>query len=247
MIETDYVFVLAGAAAGGFINGLAGFGTALFSLGFFLTVLPPIEAVALVLLLSALTGLQGLWVVRAAILNNPRRLLRFLLPAVVGIPIGVACLRFVDVSLLKLVVAGFLLIYGGFFMARSTLPKFERPTPVIDATVGFFGGVLGGLAALSGALPTMWCSMRAWPKAETRAVLQPFNVCVLGLSAGLLAFRGAYTSQTLWYALIALPTAVVCAQVGLWLFRRLPDATFQRLLIALCFLSGLILMAREVF
>ena len=89
--------------------------------------------------------------------------------------------------------------------------------------------------------------LRAWPKAETRAVLQPFNVCVLGLSAGLLAFRGAYTSQTLWYALIALPTAVVCAQVGLWLFRRLPDAAFQRLLIALCFLSGLILMAREVF
>ena len=39
----DYLFILAGAAAGGFINGLAGFGTALFALGFFLSVLPPMH------------------------------------------------------------------------------------------------------------------------------------------------------------------------------------------------------------
>ena len=31
----DAFFIIAGAAAGGFINGLAGFGTALFALGFF--------------------------------------------------------------------------------------------------------------------------------------------------------------------------------------------------------------------
>ena len=243
----DYVLILAGAAAGGFINGLAGFGTSLFALGFFLSVLPPTQSVALVLLLSVTTGLQGLWVVRAAILDNPKRLTRFLLPALVGIPLGVLSLRYVDVQALKLVIAGFLLIYGGFFTVRRNLPKIDHPTPAIDVTVGFLGGVLGGLASLSGALPTMWCSMRAWPKAETRAVLQPFNVCVLALSAALLALRGAYTPETLRYALIAIPTALVSAQIGIILFKRVPDAMFRRLLIILCFVSGVILMARELF
>lgn len=242
----DYVFIIAGAAAGGFINGLAGFGTSLFALGFFLSVLPPTQAVALVLLLSVLTGIQGVWVVRNAIMDNPRRLMRFLLPALVGIPLGVQCLRYVDVQALKLVIAGFLLFYGGFFMARQNLPKIHRATHGIDATVGFLGGFLGGLASLSGALPTMWCSMRPWPKAETRAVLQPFNVVVLGLSAVLLAWRGAYTAETLWFSVIAFPTALAFAQIGIAVFKRVPDATFRRLLIILCFVSGLILMAREV-
>ena len=243
----DYLFILAGAAAGGFINGLAGFGTALFALGFFLSVLPPIQSVALVLLLSVITGLQGLWVVRAEILDNPKRLMRFLLPAFVGIPLGIQGLRYVDVSGLKLVIAGFLLIYGGFFMVRSNLPRIARPTPAVDVTIGFLGGILGGLAALSGALPTMWCSMRSWPKAEIRAVLQTFNVCVLALSAGLLAWRGAYTPETLRFTWIALPTALAFAQCGIILFKRVPDTVFKRLLIILCFASGLILMVRELF
>ncbi|MFA3920646.1 sulfite exporter TauE/SafE family protein [Ruegeria hyattellae] len=243
----NMAIIAAGAAAGGFINGLAGFGTSLFALGFFLSLLPPVQAVALVLLLSVLTGLQGLWVVRQAIFDNPRRLMRFLGPAIIGIPLGVQGLRYVDVSTLKLVIAGFLLIYGGYFSMRRSLPSFDRPTPIVDAAVGFLGGILGGLASLSGALPTMWCSMRSWPKAETRAVLQPFNVCVLTLSAGLLALRGAYTPETLRFAMIAIPVALASAQIGIAIFKRVPDVTFQRLLIGLCFVSGIILLIRELY
>ncbi|WP_299843569.1 sulfite exporter TauE/SafE family protein [uncultured Roseovarius sp.] len=245
MPSSEILLILSGAIAGGFINGLAGFGTALFALGFFLGVLPPAQAVALVLLLAIATGLQGLWVVRGAMFDNPKRLMRFLLPALVGIPIGVQSLAYVDVPTLKIVVAGFLIIYGGFFTFRRNLPRIDRPTPLVDGVVGFLGGVLGGLASLSGALPTMWCSMRSWPKSETRGVLQPFNLCVLGVSACLLAIRGEYTAQTLYFALIAVPVAIVSAQVGIIAYQRVPDALFQRLLIALCFVSGIVLMIRE--
>ena len=246
MTPEQIAFVAAGAAAGGFINGLAGFGTALFALGFFLNVMTPPQAVAVVVVLSVASGLQGLWVVRHAIGERPRRLMRFLLPGLVGIPLGVLALWVIDARALKLVIAGFLLLYGGFFTLRRSLPRFERPTPVMDATVGFAGGVLGGAASLSGALPTMWCSMRPWPKAETRAVLQPFNVVVLSVTAGLLALRGVYDAQTLWFVVVAIPATMVSAQIGLTVFKRLPDEMFRRLLISMCLLSGLILMAREL-
>lgn len=246
MIPEGWPLIVAGAAAGGLINGLAGFGTALFALGFFLAVLPPVEAVAMVVVLSAVTGLQGVWLVRRSIGDNPRRLARFLLPALPGIPIGVLALTLIDARTLKLVISGFLILYGGYFSLRRALPRFERPTPLIDMTVGFLGGLLGGAASLSGALPTMWCSMRPWPKAETRAVLQPYNVAVLGITAGLLALRGAYSAEVLLALALALPAALISAQVGISLFKRLPDDAFRRLLIAMCFVSGAVLLAREL-
>jgi uncharacterized membrane protein YfcA len=76
MTSETLLMVILGAAAGGFINGLAGFGTALFALGFFLTTMAPPQAVAVVVVLSVTSGLQGLWIVRHAIWDQPRRMVR---------------------------------------------------------------------------------------------------------------------------------------------------------------------------
>ncbi|MDG1530365.1 MAG: sulfite exporter TauE/SafE family protein [Paracoccaceae bacterium] len=241
-----YVYLILGAASGGLINGLAGFGTALFALGFWLQIMPPIQAVSIVVVMSVASGLQGVWMVRKSITNQPKRLARFLLPALPGIPIGVAVLSFVPVEALKITIAGFMLLYGGFFSFRSTLPKLERPTPIIDCIVGFLGGLLGGAASLSGALPTMWCAMRPWPKAETRAVLQPFNVAVLGLALIVFAIKGTYTWEVLKLIGVALPATLISAQIGIILFNRLTDDQFRRLIIVLMLLSGIILMLREL-
>ena len=46
------LIIIIGAAFGGLVNGLAGFGTGLFALGWWLQVLPPTSAVALVVILS---------------------------------------------------------------------------------------------------------------------------------------------------------------------------------------------------
>ncbi|MBO6815927.1 MAG: sulfite exporter TauE/SafE family protein [Rhizobiaceae bacterium] len=246
MTGKEVFFLLLGASAGGFINGLAGFGTALFALGFFLTVMTPVQAVSLVILLAIVSGLQGAWIVRHSIADNPARLMRFLLPALVGIPIGITTLTYIDAKQLKLVIAIFLLVYGAYFTFKSNLPSIDRRTPLVDAVVGFAGGLLGGMASLSGALPTMWCSMRTWTKGETRAVLQPFNIAVLAVTAAMLAFRGVYTQTTLLYFAIALPASMIAAQVGITIFKRLTDQQFRRMLIAMTFIAGTILLLREL-
>ncbi len=241
-----YFLLAAGAMAGGFVNGLAGFGTSMFALGFWLQIMPPVQAVSVVVVMAVLSGLQGAWIVRRSVLDHPRRLARFLLPALLGIPLGVAALSVLDPHYLKIGIAGIMIIYGGFFSLRASLPKFDRPTPVIDGVVGFLGGLLGGAASLSGALPTMWCSMRTWPKWETRAVLQPFNITVLALTAIIFAFRGNYTPQVLTMIAIAFPTTMISAQIGIALFKRLTDNQFRRLLITLMFASGVVLMIKEM-
>jgi uncharacterized membrane protein YfcA len=245
-MDSGFVFyLLLGAAAGGFINGFAGTGTALFAIGFFLVALEPLAAVAVVALISVLTGLQGLWVVREAIVTNRGKLLGFIVPGLIGVPVGVSLLERVDAGSLRLLVAALLVAYGGYFGFRSALPKRDSSTPGSDICIGFAGGVLGGLASLSGALPSIWLSMRAAPKVQIRAVLQSYNVAILFCTVVMLLLKGAYTSQT-WVALgIALPAGLLFSQLGIFLFKKLSDEQFRRTLIMLCLCLGLGMFMRE--
>ena len=233
-----FLFV-AGAVAGGFINGFAGFGTALFTLGFWLSIMPPLQAVSIIVITSVVTGVQGLWIVRREIVQYHSRALRFTLPGIIGIPLGISALHAVNVDLLKLVIGLFLLINGLFFMARSTLPTVKGYYPVVDMTFGLMGGFLGGLAGLSGALPTFWLSLREWPKGEIRAVLQPFNVTILLLTALIFLTQGVYNKSTVLLIMISLPISIFATQIGLALFKKLHDSHFRRTLIVLTFISGL--------
>ena len=96
-----FLLIAAGALAGGFANGLAGFGTGLFALGWWLAAMPPIDAVVTVVIMSLIGGLQGLYAVRNAI--EFRNQVRFLVPASIGIVIGYLCLELINMILLKLV------------------------------------------------------------------------------------------------------------------------------------------------
>ncbi len=247
-MSPDLLLILAlGALAGGFINGLAGFGTALFALGFWLQILPPLQAVAILQVVSLVTGAQGMWMVRTHLLAQPKRLVRFLVPALFGIPIGIYFLQYVEPHVLKLLIAGFLMLYGVFFIARRSLPRFERPTPVADRAIGFIGGVMGGLAGLCGALPAMWCALRPWPRHETRAVLQPFNMTIQGLSALVMAYKGVYTSDGVALAVVVCAViALASAQLGLFVFRRISDTQFRWIIIGLMLVSGSMLMMQEI-
>ncbi|MGI9494387.1 MAG: sulfite exporter TauE/SafE family protein [Geminicoccaceae bacterium] len=239
------LFIFAGAIFGGFVNGLAGFGTSLFALGWWLQVMDPVDAVALSLAISMINGIQGVWLVRRSI--DKRSLARFLLPALIGIPVGLTLLDRIEAEPLQLLTASFLLSYGAFFAFRRNLPTVTRPTPIIDSLIGFLGGLFGALAGLSGAFPTVWLSLRPWPKAKTRGVLQPFNTVVLGLAALLLVLKGTYDASVLLALALAIPVALASAQVGITAFKRINDADFRRLLVLLMLVSGVVLLGRSVF
>lgn len=246
MTGQTVLYLVLGAAAGGFINGLAGTGTALFALGFYLVVLEPITAVAIVAFMAVLAGVQGMWIVRREILVHPERFLRFLVPGLIGVPIGLLLLGIVDGATLRIAIATLLIVYGGYFGFRSSLPAFARPTPWIDAMIGMVGGVLGGAASISGAIPSMWLSIRPWTKSETRAVLQPYNMAILSTTICLLLFKGAYDRAALNALLVTVPCGLIAAQIGIAVFRTLSDTGFRRLLILLSLLMGMGIMLSEL-
>ena len=160
--------------------------------------------------------------------------------------LGYLFLDAINVTMLKLLVASLLILFGGFFTFRKTLPKLVKRYLAADVFVGFVSGLFGTMAGMSGAILTMGCSLYDWSKARRRALVQPFNMIVLGAVLALMIWRGVIDSRIWLIVAVAFPFSVLGTQTGIFVFRRLNDRQFQRLLVWLIFVSGLALMGREL-
>src|SRR3954471_3146136 len=237
MTIAAYAILLFGALAGGFVSGLAGFGTALMALGIWLWVLPPQVAVPLVLICSViaqLSTLRSIWKSIDFTLVWP-----FVIGGLIGVPLGTRLIAHADPNVFKLTVGIFLLIF-------PTLLYFQRNDMAIafggraaDGAVGFAGGILGGLAGLSGPLPILWASIRGWSKQERRGIFQIFNGTVLAASLAMQIATGFVKVEVYWLALIAFPATIIGAWLGARIYHALSDRHFGDIVLGLLFLSGL--------
>lgn len=235
----------AGALLAGFVTGLAGFGTGLTALGFWLHVIEPRLAAPLVVICSIIGQLQSLATVRHAI--NLARLWPFILGGLLGVPFGVLVLAHVGAVTFRAVVGAFLMLYAGFMLLTRKLPVIAWGGRPADATAGFGGGVLGGVAGLSGPLPTIWCGLRGWSKDEQRAVFQPFNLTVLTWALIAYGTQGVLTREIGLLTLICLPGTLLGAWLGAKSYGRVNDRQFRYLVLWLLLASGLVLTVSNAF
>lgn len=236
---TLFLIILAGALLAGFVHGLVGFGTGLVVLGIWLHVIEPATAAPLVVICSVVSSLQSLHVVRRGI--DFRRLWPFVLFGLLGVPLGVAALDSIGATTLRLSVGLFLILYSTAFLMLGKLPVIRGGGRAADGLVGFGGGILGGATGLSGPLPTVWCGLRGWNKDEQRAVLQPFNMIILGWALIAYAYQGVLTEEIGWLALGALPGTVLGVWLGLKTYGHVDDRQFRRIVLWLLLASGFVL------
>jgi uncharacterized membrane protein YfcA len=229
-------FVVAGALAGGIVNGLTGFGTAITAMGLWLYAIPPTVAASLAVICSTISQFQTLHLIWRQILW--RRVLIFVLPGLLGVPIGTYLLPHIEPRLFKLGIGGFLVVYSTYVLLRQGRIESATGGKVADGAIGFGGGILGGLSGLSGVLPVVWVDIRGWDKEQRRAVVQSFNIAILSLALVSHAVSGLLTREVLMQAAIALPGTIGGAWLGAFLYRRLHDRGYQRVVMMLLFISG---------
>lgn len=235
------LIVLAGAMAGGFVNGLTGFGTGLTAIGIWLHVLPPATAASLVIICSVIAQVQNLPLIWGQV--DWRRMARFLVPGLIGVPIGAAALTSIDAATMKVGVGLLLIGYASLALILGNRTVRLSAPPVADAVVGLAGGVLGGLAGLSGALMVIWTDFCDETKEVRRVLLQAFNLAIL--SAALVGhWAVGHLSREVGIAtLFALPGTLAAAWLGARLYRRLGQQDYRRIVLLLLLISGLILVA----
>jgi uncharacterized membrane protein YfcA len=249
----DIALVVAGALAAGFVNGLSGTGYALVALGFWLHAMSPITAAPLVAFCAVAGHVQSLPKIWSGVIWT--RLWPFLVGGIVGVllvggiigvPIGTALLGFVQVGPLKVGVGILLILYCCWMGLVRRPPVVMGGGRLADATAGLGGGVLGGMASLSGPIPVIWVQLRGWTMLAQRGVNQPYNMSVLFLSLVSAAVAGYLDRTFFLWAAISLPVTLASAHVGLLLYGRINDAQFRRLVIALLGLSGMTLIVSSL-
>jgi uncharacterized protein len=236
--------LLFGALAGGFVSGLAGFGTALMALGIWLYVVTPDVAVQLVLICSIIAQTWTMPSIWKSI--DFRMVWPFLVGGLAGVPLGTLLVAYADPRHFKLAVGILLLIFpAALYLQRRPLALSIGGKPA-DTAIGFAGGVLGGLAGLSGPIPILWASVRGWGKDERRGLFQMFNWTILTAALVVQAGSGLIAHQTMWLALVVLPATIGGAWLGARAYHALSDGNFRDVVLGLLFLSGVTLVWSSV-
>jgi uncharacterized membrane protein YfcA len=239
-MDSVLVIVVAGAAAAGFAQGVSGFAFSLVALSIWAWAVDP-HLAAPMSVFGALVGqLVALpWVWRGFALN---RLLPLVIGGLLGVPLGVFLLQWLDPTLFKFGLGLFLLIYCPVMLLLPADFAWRHGGRVADGTAGFAGGILGGLAGISGPVPTLWTTLRGWDKDTQRGVLQAFNITMHVATLTLYGLSGALSGEVLVMFGWITPALVIPAVLGVLVFRRLATRTFRRLILLLLLISGVTLV-----
>ena len=227
------------------MSGLAGSGTGLVALGIWLYVVPPSVAVPLVVICSIVSQTSTLPTVWRFI--DLRLVWPFLVGGLIGVPLGAMLIALVDPRAFKLGVGLLLLVFPAILYLNPRPVALTIGGRSADTAIGFAGGMLGGLAGLSGPIPTLWASVRGWGKNQRRGVFQAFNWTMLTYALCLQASAGLMTEQVVRFALFALPGTIFGAWLGARTYRILSDRHFHNVVLGLLFLSGTVLVCSNLF
>lgn len=241
MPATEVVLlVLAGALSAGFVSGLSGFAFAMISLGFWVHVLAPTVAAPLIVACAAVAQIYAMRQLRRGLRLDLA--LPFILGGFVGIPLGAWLLTWIDRESFRLAVGIFLVAYAVVMLTLGKTPPLRWGGRLADVFIGWTGGVLGGIAGLTGALPTIWCALRGWSRDDQRGAMQPFNFALQLAALVAYGWQGLLTQDVGVLLAIALPIMIVGVALGVALYQRIDDAWFRRIVLWLLLASGVTLV-----
>lgn len=231
--------IVAAALVASFTAGLSGFAFGLVALGLWLHLLPPIEAGPLVVLCSLTGQLLTTWSLR----NDLRLDLSwpFIVGGLIGVPAGVTILKYASSDSLRRGFGAFLIAYCTYALIRAPMRPVTIGGRAADGAIGVVGGVMGGIAGLSGAIPVLWCDLRGWGKVIGRGVYQPFNIAMHTASIIGMSIAGVLSPRVWTLFAYCLPALLIGTLVGLKLYARVDDRQFRMIALWLVLASGVVL------
>jgi uncharacterized membrane protein YfcA len=134
----------------------------------------------------------------------------------------------------------FLAVYAVYMLSKRSAGRLKlKSGPATDALVGFIGGLLGGVTAMPGAVPTIWCDLRGLSKDQQRGFVQPYIAAMQVAALGMLAAQKGLPAALGINVLLSIAPLAAGVAVGLALFGRMSDSLFRRAMLCVLFASGL--------
>jgi hypothetical protein len=225
---------------GAFVSGLAGFAFSAVAGAILLHVLPPLEAVPLMMACSITVQASNLWALRKSIRWKQSSVL--VVGGLLGVPIAVWLLQSADARIFRESFGLAIACYAAYTLFRPVLSRRLRMSVGRNALIGFGGGLVGGLTAMPGAIPTIWCDIHGVPKTEQRGLVQPFIAAMQIFALALMLLHNDLSSKVLVEFVASIPALLAGAALGIFAFRCVDEASFRRIILTILLFSGLLLV-----
>ncbi|CAB3864192.1 sulfite exporter TauE/SafE family protein [Achromobacter anxifer] len=243
-MDSLYVLVAAGAMAAGFVQGLSGFGFGMVAMSFWAWTIDPKLAAAMVVFGSLTGQLLAAFTVRRGFATA--QLLPFIAGGLLGIPLGVKLLPYLDPLLFKALIGGLLAIWCPVMLFAARLPRITAGGRFADGVAGAMGGVMGGIGGFTGVIPTLWCTLRRFDRDVQRAVIQNFNLSMLIVTMASYVYTGVVTRDMLPLFAVIVPAMLVPTLWGTRVYVGISDVAFRRIVLGLLTASGVALLASSL-
>ena len=243
--EVAQFLMVLGVFAGAVVSGFTGFAFSAVAGAVLLHMMPPAEAVPLMMICSVLV--QSICLVSLRRHVQWRGSFALIAGGLIGLPPALYVLVHADPILFRIGFGAFLAAYAGYMLFRTRLRKAVHapdedagaPSLAQQAAVGFAGGLIGGVTAMPGAVPTIWCDWLGIGKDRQRGLVQPYITAMQLAALALLFLERGLPEALPDDLLFSVPSLAAGTLLGLALFGKVSDALFRRVLLGVLLLSGL--------
>jgi uncharacterized membrane protein YfcA len=235
----------------GVVSGLAGFAFSAIA-ACILWLLPPLQAVPLIMLLSACNQLLSMGKLRQemTIWSTAERegALPYIAGGFAGVPVGVEVLRTLPANLFAGGLGAFLVVYALAMLLMPGRFHIGVSGPKAAVAVGALGGIVGGFSGFGASALVVYLGLRGANKSATRGITQPYILTMQLVSLAVLAATDPAIFNIFFWFLWAmtLPAVLLGSSTGVALYRRLNDHHFRRAVLILLIVSGASLVAKTL-
>lgn len=217
-----------------FVQGVAGFGSALIAMPLLVPILG-IEVAAPMFALLIFTG-EIILIIRYRHALHFDQIWRLMIGGLLGIPIGMIGVNTLPEPLVLLILGVITGGYGLYALSGARLPRLKNPN--VGYGFGFVAGLLSGAYNTGGPPYVMYSSTRGWTPAEFKSNMQAmFFVSSLGVILGH-TVMGRMTLDVLQDFMLAVPAMVIGLVLGFSLDGFIKPEQFRKIVMVLLVIIG---------
>lgn len=240
-MDAPLIWIVAGAATAGFVQGLTGFGFGLVAMSLWAWVLDP-RLAAVLAVFGGLTGqVLAVFTIRRGF--DWKLVWPFVAGGLAGLPLGLALLPHLDMRSFRVGVGALLAVWCPLMLFSARLPRWHAGGRWADAVAGACGGFMGPLGGFTGAIPTLWCTLRGLERDAQRAVIQNFNLTMLATTMASYLASGIVTRPMLPLMAAVAPALVLPALAGMKVYLGISPQAFRNVVLTLLTASGIAMLA----
>ncbi len=234
MLSLSLLVALFAALLAGVVTGMTGFGLALISTPILLFVYEPKTVIVLTAIFSVFINTAVVW--DSWHESRKRLALTLLIPALVGVVIGVEVLRVIDPVYVRLGV-GAIVVFSALLLVKDIrLPGADTRWGTLVA--GSISGMLSTSTGLAGPPIVLLLAARNLPKHAFRGTSALYFLAMSLVGIAVLSLRGLVEGGDLRLAAVLIPAAIVGKAIGTATLKKISEGAFRKISLGIVIFTG---------